>query len=71
MPEQDIKQHVGQLIREARKAKGLTQKDLSKELGVSETAVNRYESGQNFTIETLFKIAKVIGVSVESLVKGV
>lgn len=66
----EITEQVGQLIREARKAKGMTQKELAEKLGVSEAAVYRYEQGQNFTIETLYKISQVVGITVESLVKG-
>lgn len=59
----DIKQQVGSLIREARIRKGLTQAEAGERMGVSATTFNRYESGnQNLTIETLFKIASVLGV---------
>jgi HTH-type transcriptional regulator/antitoxin HipB len=61
---EDIKQRVGQQIREARKAKGLTQKELGEKLGVSESTVNQYESGkQNLTIDTLTKIADALGAA--------
>lgn len=66
----DIKLSVGQQIREARKQKGLTQKELAEKLGISEAAVYRYEQGQNFTVETLYRISQVVGVTVEKLVKG-
>ncbi|WP_020599874.1 helix-turn-helix domain-containing protein [Spirosoma panaciterrae] len=59
----DIKQKIGQQIREARKAKGLTQKELGEKLGVSESTVNQYESGkQNLTVDTITKIAEALGV---------
>jgi UDP-N-acetylglucosamine 1-carboxyvinyltransferase len=55
----DIKLKVGQQIREARKAKGMTQKELGEKLGVSESVVTNYESGkQNLTLETLQKVAE-------------
>ena len=66
----DIKQQVGQQIREARKAKGLTQKELGEKLGVSESTVNQYESGkQNLTIETLSKISEALDLSFSTLFK--
>lgn len=66
----DIKQRVGQQIREARKAKGLTQKELGEKLGVGEPTVNGYESGkQNLTIETLQKIANALGTSTKDLME--
>lgn len=62
---QDIKVRVSQLIRETRKTKSITQRELAEKLGVGETTVNRYESGeQNLTIETLQKIADALGVDV-------
>lgn len=64
---QDIKIRVSQFIREARKARALTQKELAEQLGVAETTVNRYESGeQNLTIETLQKVASALGVDVSA-----
>ncbi|GAB3881321.1 helix-turn-helix domain-containing protein [Spirosoma agri] len=66
----DIKLLVGQQIREARKVKGLTQKELGEKLGVGEPTVNGYESGkQNLTIETLQKIANAIEVEVNTFFK--
>ncbi|WP_461114290.1 helix-turn-helix domain-containing protein [Spirosoma jeollabukense] len=66
----DIKQQIGQQIREARKAKGLTQKELAVKLGVGETTVSHYEAGkQNLTIETLAKIATVLEVKFDPTFK--
>ena len=55
----DIKQKVGQQIREARLKAELTQKELGAKLGVSESTVNQYESGkQNLTVDTLLYVVK-------------
>ncbi|MBD2753753.1 helix-turn-helix domain-containing protein [Spirosoma validum] len=65
----NVKMRVGHLIREARKAKGLTQKELGAKLGVSESTFNQYESGkQNLTIETLERVANAIGVDIKALI---
>ena len=54
-------QQVGEMIREARKSKGLTQKELGEKLGVTTQAINGYESGgQNLTVRTLKKIADAL-----------
>ncbi|WP_461093337.1 helix-turn-helix domain-containing protein [Spirosoma gilvum] len=59
----DIKQKVGQQIREARKAKGMTLREVGDQLGVAEATVSRYELGsQNLTVATLKKIADVLGM---------
>ncbi|ADB41295.1 helix-turn-helix domain-containing protein [Spirosoma linguale] len=64
----DIKQITSTQIRDARKAKGLTQKELAEKLGVSESTVNQYESGkQNLTIDTLVKIANALGMKFSTL----
>jgi HTH-type transcriptional regulator/antitoxin HipB len=61
---EDVKQRVGQKIREARKAKGLTQKELADKISLSVGTVNQYEVGkQNLTIETIQKVANALGVS--------
>ena len=57
----DIKKRVGDRIKEARKAKGLTQREFGKILGISHATVNGYETGnQNLTLDTLEKLAKAL-----------
>lgn len=59
--EQDIKRQVGELIRKARKAKGLTQQELAERLVLSQNTISDYESGkQNLTIETLQKVSDAL-----------
>ncbi|RIV21668.1 XRE family transcriptional regulator [Fibrisoma montanum] len=67
---EDIKKRVGQQIRDARKAKGLTLKELGEKVGVAESTFSLYESGkQNLTIETLQKIAEALGVEFDPTFK--
>lgn len=62
---------VGERIRAARKAKGLTQKQLGEACGIAEPTIRRYELGKlNPKFETLEKLAKPLGVSV-SYLKGI
>ena len=66
----DIKQQVATLIRDARKAKGLTQKELGERLGIDEKRVTRLESGRtNPTVETLQKILNEMGFYVDLALK--
>jgi HTH-type transcriptional regulator/antitoxin HipB len=66
----DIAKQVGILIKQARKAKGLTQKELGDMLGIGESRVSKYESGkQNPTIGTLQKIADTLDVKIELALK--
>lgn len=66
----EITEQVGQLIRQARKQKGLTQKEVSLKLGLTEATVNGYEAGrQNLTVETLSKVATALGLKLEIYLK--
>lgn len=61
----DITIYVGDLLRAARKSKGLTQKEMGERVGITESAYSRYESGkQNLTLDTLQKVAEAMEVSV-------
>jgi HTH-type transcriptional regulator/antitoxin HipB len=64
----DLKKKVGKAIKEARKAKGFTQKELGQQLGVADSVITNYESGkQNLTIDTLQKLAEALSVEVSTL----
>lgn len=66
----DLKTKIGQSIKEARKTRGLTQKELGQKLGVADSVITNYESGkQNLTVDTLQKVAEVLGVEVSSFFK--
>ncbi|QQS60132.1 helix-turn-helix transcriptional regulator [Candidatus Falkowbacteria bacterium] len=48
----------------------MSQSDIFRELGLNRTYISNVENGkQNLTISTMDKIAKVLGVSVDKLVK--
>jgi transcriptional regulator with XRE-family HTH domain len=56
---------IGQLIKEIRKARGLTQIDLSELIGVSYQQVQKYEKGNdNISVERLKQIAKAFNVPI-------
>lgn len=62
---EDLKKRVGGLIRETRKAKGLTQKELGEKLGVTEATASRIESGtQNLTLETLQRLSVAFQIEI-------
>ena len=62
---------IGKNIRRLRKSRGLSQDRLSKLADVSYNSVIKLETAEvkNPTIETLQKIAKALGVSVDDLLK--
>jgi len=57
----DTNQKIGQLIYQIRQERGLTQAAFAKQLGTSQSAVNRIEHGkQNLSLETLGRISDVL-----------
>ncbi|MCK4341499.1 MAG: helix-turn-helix domain-containing protein [Phycisphaerae bacterium] len=63
-------QLAGSKIAEARKAKGLTQAQLSKKLGLPQSQISRLERNPDrTTVRTLKRIAKALGVDVKILVE--
>lgn len=64
--------HVGDRIKQARKAKGWTQQKLATEAGVTRPAVTQYEAGTSVPKRpTLQKIASLLNVSERWLLDGV
>ena len=58
-------------VRAARKHAGLTQLELAERAGLERKSVNRIENNQlSPTIDTLIRIAVVLGCSTSSLVDG-
>lgn len=62
------KESVGERIQRFRKARGLTQTEFGKLLGVSQRVVTYYESqGGSLSPELLVKFAEALGVSTDAL----
>ena len=60
---------VGQNLRRARKAKGLTQEQLAERTGFAQQHLSELETGQgNPTVVTLYELAQVLDVTVAMLV---
>lgn len=56
---------------EMRTQKGLTQRDISKQLGISESYYNLIENGirqKNMNVTTLYRLSKALQVSITILV---
>lgn len=68
MTNEDYKIKIGTLIQEARIHRGLTQAELAKELGTSQSAVNRIEKGgQNISLEMIARISDVLSSNIVTL----
>ena len=62
---------VGNFIRKKRKDKNLTQKELAKELGVSDKAISKWERGICCPDISLLKdLSSILGISVNELLSG-
>src|SRR5436190_14915771 len=68
---ESYKNRIGNLIRDARKHRGLTQHQLAELLGTSQSAVNRIEKGhQNLSLEMLARIGSALDSEIVSLSSG-
>ena len=62
---------IGERIRAARQARGITQEQLAEEVGVSRSAVAQWETGRAGQLTgNLSRIAEVLGVGIEHLAHG-
>ncbi len=62
---------MGELIREARKEKGLTQKDIAGKLGITDRAVSKWERGICAPdIAYIGELADILGLTVSELIAG-
>ncbi len=70
MPD-DYKGRIGNLIRDARKHRGLTQAQLAERLSTSQSAINRIEKGhQNLSLEMLARIGAAVDSEIVAVGAG-
>ena len=66
-----LNMNIGENIKYIRKSKGLTQRELAEKIGVTDSAITRYEKGDREpNIETLNKIATALEVTINDLIKN-
>lgn len=60
-----------QALRDIRKAKGLTMKELGQRVGVSESAISQYETGKREAdFKTLLRLGEILNCSIDELIRG-
>lgn len=71
MRKEEINKMIGERIKAARKAKGITLAELGKKTGLSESTMQRYEAGEriNFPIALLQQIADVLNILVVDFIR--
>lgn len=68
MQQKAYSSRIGTLIQETRQARGMTQAQLAKALGTSQSAVNRIEKGgQNISLDMLARISDVLSSQIINL----
>ncbi len=68
MTDEELAIYIGNKIKEYRKLKGLTQKELAKAVGMGDTTIANYEKGLRTPKKnTLFKLANAFDISIDDL----
>lgn len=62
---------LGDRIREAREACGLTQQQLAQRVGTTQGQITRWEASDNMGTSNLINLAKALNISVDKLLTGV
>lgn len=71
MNQSGFTKEIGKVIQKQRLQKGLTQTDLAKRIGTSQSAINRIEKGgQNLSVEMLGRISEELSSSIVTLNQG-
>tara|TARA_Y100000389_G_C16965282_1_gene273055 strand:- start:232 stop:441 length:210 start_codon:yes stop_codon:yes gene_type:complete len=63
-------QKFGENMKKIRLEKGMSQGDICRSLGLDRAYISNVENGkQNLTISTMEKVAKALGVTIDTLLK--
>lgn len=72
MGDKSLDIEIGRRLRQARIAKGLTQKDLAESLGLTHQAVQKYESGESrLALSTLAVLRSELGIEAADLLPAI
>lgn len=72
MDDQELRHGIGSRIKDMRKQRHWTQKDLATKLDVSVSILNKYEGGANTPpLQVLLKLSAVFGTSLDYIATGV
>lgn len=63
---------LGERVRQLRKKRGWSQEEFAHRCGIYRSYMGAVEGGKyNFTLKTVYKLAKGLGTSVSALLKGI
>ncbi len=63
--------HIGEAIKQARKAHNLTQEELGAKIGVQKAQISRLERGKNVTIASMMRVFRAMNITATLEVSGV
>jgi len=63
--------HIGEALKKARLAQGLTQEEVGERMGLHRAQVCRMESGKSITFASMMRAFRAMGVEVSLVMKGV
>lgn len=63
--------HVGEALKQARLALGLTQEEVGERMGLHRAQVCRMESGKSITLASMMRAFRALGVEVALEMKGI
>ena len=71
LDKEEFKQKLAEILREARKSKGISQRDIENlDMGIDKVMVSRYERGIRIPeIYTLYRYSKILEVDLTDLFK--
>lgn len=58
----EVKERIGLICQQHRKANDLSREDLAKALNISSTTIQNIENGKNVTLDNILKIANHFGL---------
>ena len=62
---------TGNFIAQCRREKGLTQASLAEQLGISDRAVSKWETGRSLPdADNMLELSRILGITVDELLKG-
>lgn len=71
MQDDNIRKALGKRVKQLRKDKGWTQKELANQIGSSYAQLNKYEAGQNTPpLDRLLLLAETLDTTVDFLISG-
>ena len=60
-----INKGIGERLKEMRKQKGMTQRELAERLQISRTQIQRYERGEYISVRLMHQVAEFFGMDAE------